>query len=138
MIADSNFVESELMTFNPPSPVRQSPFLRTSPANVMTGGTQARKPFITITFTDGFPGTCQEKDTSSRLEGSPDTLPSTWESSEPWRFGPEPPSSRQVSGKQDTPAPQLQQDHRKDSLEEGPFTVRQPRSFQCVPMNNIT
>lgn len=47
--SDSNGVESESVTFDPSWPTHVSCFLRPSPATVTTGGTHARKSFVTIT-----------------------------------------------------------------------------------------
>lgn len=56
IITDSNLVDSELMTFNLPSLVCVSCFLRASPAKIMTGGIQVLKPLVTITISmDGLP-----------------------------------------------------------------------------------
>lgn len=56
IITDSNLMDSELMTFNPPLLVYTSCFLRASPAKIMTVETQVLKPFIgNAVFTDGLP-----------------------------------------------------------------------------------
>lgn len=105
------------MTFNPSSLMYLTCFLRASPAEMMAGGTQALKSFITTTvFTDDLPWLLPRKESGSRPEESMEPCPCAFHSGIPHGHGqlePGPPSSHLwVNGKlalhcsgQDTPAP---------------------------------